>query len=315
MTLTPRWLLPASLLLVSSVASAVDYTEEEPNDAFPPAYLTGNPIFNPGDRLLGSVDGSASDIDSQYLRFAGTGAPGIYRYTFTLATNNAAADTALDLYDTSASGFYIARSDDTSTSVSAPALRFDHLDLTGGTTAFGLDVYSFDDEVFNYNVTFSRQAVTPTALGSLNGAFSGTVVDTGAAGNWYTFTVGEGALSLATTGALDTEFVIYNSTGVAVAASDDTGTNPNASVTGVNLAAGTYYLSLGQYNVLYDYNLTTGVPVGWNVAGVGHGTTQAAQGTFGFNGTFTPSAVPEPASMAALGFGALALLRRRARKS
>ena len=315
MTLTPRWILPAFLALTASVASAVDYSEEEPNDAFPPSFLTGNPLLTPGtDRFVGNFDAAGGDFDLQYLRVAAGGAPGIYRYTFSVASDNAGADTAIDLFDASDSGFFLARSDDNGTTLATPPAVFDHLDLTGAAdTTFGVEIFGFGNTAadnFNYAVSIAREEIIPDNLGALNGAFATTVDDLGVGGNWFTFTAGAGTLSLATTGDLDTEFVIYDSAGNAVIASDDTSvTDFNASIADFALTGGTYYLSTGQFNLLYDYNLTTGEEIGWDRAGVGRGFDPAGRASFGLSGSFTP--VPEPASMAALGLGALALIRRR----
>lgn len=147
----------------------------------------------------------------------------------------------------------------------------------------------------------------PTGIDSQVG---GSSTATLAAGQvlFYQFDYTGGALSFDTEGTTlsgtnDTELGLYDSAGVLVDLDDDSGTG-NLSLLSFadgELAAGQYYLAVGAFNTVFEGDFLAS-----------SGSTQT--GSLVVNGLSPASPVPEPASMAALGVGALALLRRRSRR-
>jgi hypothetical protein len=180
---------------------------------------------------------------------------------------------------------------------------------------------------------YSTSSNYDTADLSFNTTLSGSTI------NWYKFTLVEGtsptvkyldidlfATGTSGPGAPDTEIGVYDSLGNRIADDDDDGhawrsaltfgnTTPrtmppdpfgfwdglDANGRDGNLAAGTYWLAIGLYNTTFGES-------NWTVTSnaTGNGVAQV---------NFRTDAVPEPATMAALGLGVAALARRRARKS
>lgn len=124
---------------------------------------------------------------------------------------------------------------------------------------------------------------------------------------------------------VDTELGLYSSTGALVATDDDDGyglfsrltfgaTSPTRQFTqtgtmsartaanGIDgtLAAGTYWLAVAQFNTVFN-------ATDWSVTSAGAGDADPFRLEFRTN---TPSSVPEPASLAILGLGVIALIRR-----
>lgn len=176
---------------------------------------------------------------------------------------------------------------------------------------------------------FSTSAAYNTADLSINASLTGATI------NWYKFKIDEStaaagkyldidlfATAASGAGAPDTEIGIYNSLGNMVANDDDDGHSLRSALTfgnttsrtmppdpfgftnGVaangrdgNLTAGTYWLAVGLFN-------TTFGSTNWTV-------TSNATGTGVAQVNFRTDAVPEPATMAVLGLGAAAMIRRR----
>ena len=88
-------------MIVSAVASfAKNYPEVEPNNSFPPSFFTNNPVLESGDTISGSIN-PAGDIDQFYITCFGGGLPGVYRYTFDVASGS---DTYLEIFDATTGG-------------------------------------------------------------------------------------------------------------------------------------------------------------------------------------------------------------------
>jgi len=118
---------------------------------------------------------------------------------------------------------------------------------------------------------------------------------------WYSFSHAGGAFLVDTVGSAlgpdnDTELFLYASSGVLIAANDDTtGLNLLSRISIADLAAGDYFLAAG----------------GWNMVGSGGWTvssTSGESGTIVINGL---TAVPEPGAAALVLAAAAAGLRRR----
>ncbi|MBS1701477.1 MAG: PEP-CTERM sorting domain-containing protein [Armatimonadetes bacterium] len=113
----------------------------------------------------------------------------------------------------------------------------------------------------------------------------------------------------------DTELALYTSTGTLLGNDDDGGTGTLSLLTPGVLADGDYYILAGGYNSTFANgfafagNATGNVNVNINGTSVYAGNHPA--GTFDVLEFTVGSPVPEPASFAVLGLGAVALLRRR----
>lgn len=150
-----------------------------------------------------------------------------------------------------------------------------------------------------------------------------TANHTGGAIRWYSFTLNSAVdNALATwldidseTSNFDTEIGLYTSTGALIASDDDDGSGTQSQLSfgqtaptrtigtsvGGNgrdgaLGPGTYYIAVGGFNTTFgpDFNVTT--------------TSTNTTGVFNLN---IRTNVPEPASLALLALGGLALIRRR----
>lgn len=113
----------------------------------------------------------------------------------------------------------------------------------------------------------------------------------------------------------DTELALYTSTGTLLGNDDDGGTGTLSLLTPGVLADGDYYIVAGGYNSTFANgfafagNATGNMNVNVNGTSVYAGSHPA--GTFDVLEFTVGSPVPEPASFAVLGLGAVALLRRR----
>jgi hypothetical protein len=303
------------LMALALPACAADYTESEPNNDFPPSFLPGNPLFVSGDRLLGQRNPGESDL--HYFRFAGAGAPGIYRYELNMTEGE---DGSLLLFDASPDGFFLSSNDDYPGNGARPRLFFDHFDPTGAETTWGIEVDGFTT-VFDYAVQINRTLAPITSLGMIDvaGGSGNGVVEAGQ-GTWFSFTTSrEGILTLETSGDLDTELALFDSQGNTLFGNDDIDPTNLLSRVEKLVPAGTYYAAIGAFNSSYNWNTSVNAPIGWDRNGFGSFTdgffSDFETGPVGLNIGFQ-AAVPEPGSVALLvagGLSALGLIARRRR--
>lgn len=306
-------LILLGLMAVALPASAADHAESEPNDDFPPNFLPGNPLFVNGDRLVGRH--TTDDTDLQYIRYAGAGAPGIYRYELNMVEGE---DGFIALFDADPnSGWNLSINDDFPGNGVRPRLFFDHFDTTGADTTFGVEVFGFSSE-FNYAVKFDRTAVAVDALGNIGTGSSGvggTILP--GRGNWYSFNlVQDGLLTLETDGDVDTELALFDSNGNTIGGDDDGGVGLLSKIS-TQLKAGTYYVAVGGYNSTYNWDTDAGAPLGWDRNGFGSFTDGFFEdfqtGDFRLN-IGLQSVVPEPGSLALLLTGGISVLGLAARR-
>ena len=306
-------LVIVSLLSLTIPAFATDAPEVEPNDNFPPTTI--GTVFQSGDHLTGSI--TEGDIDQHYLTVAGAGSPGIYRYDFNLATGG--GDSIMSLYDATPAGNFLGVNDDFGGSLSS-RLFFDHFDTSGTNTTWGVDIEGLDTtDTFDYSLAVTRTPVSIAPLGNVSG---GTISLTGTTergrSNWYSFTLGQttASLTLDTLGVAssddDTVMTIFDAQGNPIGANDDISANDfRSSLTLNDLAAGTYYVAAGRFNLRSNLSYVTGNLRPWDRSGVGSFSLDP-DGALNFSPGTT--AVPEPGSIALfLGMGVCGagFLRRR----
>lgn len=300
-------------LLAAVPASAADYFEFEPNNDFPPSFLPGNPVFLSGDRLLGQRNPGESD--KHYLRFGGTGAPGLYRYEVNMAEGG---DGFLALFDTSHVGFNLSINDDfPGNDNGRPRLFFDHFDKTGGETVWGVEVDGFSGN-FDYAVEFHRTPIPIASIGLIGaaGGVGAGEVEAGR-GSWFSFsTAQEGQLVLETSGDFDTEIALFNGHGETINANDDSDSSLLSRIQTV-LPAGTYYIAVGGFKANYDWDSFFESPVGWDRDGFGSFTdgffSDFQQGPVGLHIGFTAT-TPEPGAGTLLAAGVAVAAGWRCRK-
>jgi hypothetical protein len=154
----------------------------------------------------------------------------------------------------------------------------------------------------------------PTSMSDVYNVDNGNII-------WSKFTLGSSVLAsdllqvdtagstTAAGGTMDTELGLFDSSGLLLATNDDVnGSADRTSRIGygsapfgggaATLAAGTYYVAAGTFNVAYGNGF------------VATSTATSTGNSLHMNMTYN-AAVPEPASLAVLGLGALALIRRR----
>jgi hypothetical protein len=303
------------LLLSSPVLSQIDYHEEEPNETLPASFLSGNPLFLPGDRLIGSI--SPDDIDAHYIRFKGAETPGIYRYTFYLYDRNqAGGDPVLFLFDTHDSPFLLGAYDDFPGLGLNSRVIFDHFDTTGNDLVYGVGIAGATPfEEFDYAVEWSRERTPVTALGALAGGFRQVVgANSPGEGDWYSFTLDqERSLSIDTLGSelADTELALFDENGNTIAGNDDIDLFGGITAARIEtrLPAGTYYVTVGPFDSQYNWNNLLNEPLGWDRAGF---SADIFSGRYQLNF----HVVPEPGSLFTLasGLSCLALFLKRRRR-
>jgi hypothetical protein len=327
----------ASLAMVG-FASATDYFESEPNDSKAAANM-----FNmlSGDRIIGnSISAATTGLDYFLVRTAGGSTPGIYMNRMTLTTSGTAGHTGtlrgLNQTGTASTfvggvvvpgtGGTIGVTDTTlqTTSTTTTPPRFNQWYTFGRAADMYYRVTGTATTTADYEATLTSSAVTPTHLGSFQ------------PGNLKISTINQGHTS-------DTEILVYDSNFNAMAGylNDDyftsTGTGVLQAELNRSFGAGRYYLAISNFNtannlasptdertptgavtdfadVLVNTSTTVNVNIGFAITD-GLGTTQfqaTKVGPYDVN-FYSIDVVPEPASMAALGLGALALIRRRKR--
>ena len=316
MRFTPGLIL-LGLMAIALPATAADHAESEPNDDFPPNFLPGNPLFVNGDRLVGRH--TTDDTDLQYIRYAGAGAPGIYRYELNMVEGE---DGFIALFDADpTTGFNLSINDDFPGNGTRPRLFFDHFDTTGADTTFGVEVFGFSSE-FDYAVQFNRTAVAVNDLGHIGtgGSVASGTLQPGR-GAWHSLTLDQaGLLTLETEGDVDTELALFDSNGNTIGGDDDGGVGLLSKIS-AQLQAGTYYVAVGGYNSTYNWDLDEGQQLGWDRNGFGSFTdgffVDFESGPYSLNVGLQVAAVPEPGSLALLltgGVSALGLMARRRRR-
>ena len=162
-------------------------------------------------------------------------------------------------------------------------------------------------EAFWTDLSFTAQASPPPPSAD-DTELGGSLTTTLTAGEvkFYEFDYTGGAFTIDTFGSLltssnDTELALFNSGGLLVGLNDDADTTTllsSLSFADGALAAGTYYLAASAFSTTFENGFLAT-------------STSPNVGSLVINGIKPAAPVPEPATMAALGFGALALLRRR----
>ncbi len=322
----PLALLP--LLAASATTLAATFNETEPNDS----KATANALsLAPGDIVAGTSTGSSAtvpgvgSIDYFRLGFAAA-APGIYLNTLTLNAQASGAFLGQIVGFTQTNG--VVNPDQITAQVSS--INETNNDRVNRFYSFGAPFtvnYSVSGSASTtnpYAATYTRTAVAPVALGALS---AGNVVISTAAGN------------------VDSELALYDANFNLVAQNDDEISSTNTVGTSriaANLAPGTYTLAVSNINLAtnapsdandafrggnvldgpgFVLNSSSGqnlsIPVAFtDAAGASLSATYLKTNKYGvgFYSFTVAQPVPEPATLAALGFGAAALLRRR-RKS
>jgi hypothetical protein len=317
-------------LTASSFGQFVEGGSAHATKATAQSYTLGNGNF---------IDGSvsvASQVDVYKIGLAAQ-APAIYRNQLTTSRRNGATATATTtVRGLSVSAGVINPASDVSTqSFSAVGANSDSLQQF---YSFGAatDIYHrvTGTTARDYRVTLSQSVITPTAI---TGTF--------APGN-YTFLTNGLDTDGINSNEVDTEIVLYNSSFGIVAQNDDiSGTSFVSSIT-ANLAAGTYYFAISDFDVtthqgpapsdgnqggdVMDFAgtvLNSSVfQTGFNQATIDLSFAMTAPSgsqqisgikseRFGINwySFEVANPVPEPASMLVLGIGALGIAAKRRR--
>jgi len=340
----------AALLLTAAIAApapalAIDYTQS--GTGFPISALPGDPVFRPGDRLVGFVPAGATSVGTrrtQYVTFEGTGAasPGPYRYTFTVDAVDADGQTPsadMFLYDTNTpNGGAVPFLFGTDYTLANPdglaRLRFDAFDRVPGadqTFGFGFAGDTFDPDFstdYNFTMSWERTLAPVAEVGAVLPGDDFTLLETATESfaNWYTFTLAEAGLLTVDTShpdaslQLDTIMALYGVDGTTLFGDDDGGVG-SGSLINVSLPAGTYFLSLGLYSLAapqaINWNDGDDVPLGWSRDG--HGPS-ASRGNETYQVRFSlgapAAAVPEPGALGLLAIGMTAAAgSRRVRRA
>jgi len=118
-----------------------------------------------------------------------------------------------------------------------------------------------------------------------------------------------------TTGVTDTQIALYTASGTLVASDDDSGIDLLSSITATGLAQDKYILVVGSYSSLFldgmalpGYDSLAYGAYNLNLNGTSVATGSLAAGEFK---TYSFEVVPEPGTMAVVGLGIAALIRRR----
>ena len=183
--------------------------------------------------------------------------------------------------------------------------------INTGTYYLSIDAFQNDTGAFNGTLDLAAPADAPPSTQAMQG---GSLSYTQSAGqvSWFVFDYDGGDLTIDTIGSdvpdpaggtfvNDTELGLYDANGLLVTTDDDgadTGAQGESQIDLFvgDIPAGTYYLAVGTFNTVFNDNFDV--------------TSDSADtGTIVVNGIST--AVPEPTSLALLGLGGLALIRRR----
>lgn len=287
----------SALIGFACLGRAVNYPEQEPNNTFPPNYLSSNPVFLPGDSLVGNMP--LGDVDQHYLMLAPPGTAGIYRYTFDYTA--AGQDTIFELFDSSTNGTIMARNDDYPGRSGESIGIFEHVNPTGEGWNAGvrMRMYAFTGQANTTRLTIFRTRLIPDNLSTLpTGVTTRTGINgLGGTGNWFEFSLAkESDFILDTIGSpanTDTELVLFNAnTGQTISASDDINPSLNnfASSLSVRLPAGRYYAAVGRYRMAYNFNPATQQDRGWLLEGFGnYSDGNSTSGAFTLNLRVTPA--------------------------
>lgn len=310
----------ALLALSGATFAQTTFNESEPNDTKATA---DSFTVAPGDSLAGVTQ--SNEIDRYNLNFAA--APRAI-YFNTLTTSGSGFTGGLKGLALTSTGAINPASDPTAQFLVAPengTTRINRFYTFGQATSVGFEIAGTGNAV-NYTVDLTQSVVTPTAVGTsfLPGAF----------------TINAGGNSIAQ----DTDIVLYDSQSNAIGTNNDLSTTTFASRLTLNLAPGTYTLAISDGNlianlgpdanealnegpdsytnvfenagVLASFSSTQGLSLPLTISDGQGGTYSASYSKttrygVGFYQFTVAQPVPEPATMAALGLGALALIKRR----
>lgn len=313
-------LLTLSAFVVAASSFAVTWTETEPNDT----WLTPNTFSGvaAGDNITGVTTGSS-------LTLAGIGSADHFRIN-TAATALGVWRNRLTIDAPGHTGALVGRTTTSATSSTAiqssstlttPA-RMNQWYSFGGVSTVDYKVTGVSTTTAGYSAVMTQDAVSVTSLGSVLAGL-------------HSF----GTLAAGTS---DTEIFLLDINGNILQQNDDTAATGYDSKMQYNLVAGqTYYIGVGRFNTAGNLQTVLGagnndelgtyssgsfftgggmLASGSNTAGnylLDMDGVQVGSGTFVSNTDayrvdfYSVQAVPEPTSMAALGLGALAMLRRR----
>lgn len=312
-------------ICVRPVAASV-FPESEGNDSKATANLVSGIIA--GDSITGaSTSSSGAGIDTFRVQ-TGALAPAIYRHRLTLTTGGTAGHTGSIRGLTQSAGVISATDTafQTSSTTTTPA-RFNQWYGFGGGEEVYYRVTGGTSTTAPYSATLTSDLINPVDLGNIDvGSITG--------GSLTLTSVGQTGASQT-----DTDLVVLDSNfqGIAGYLNDDTFSSTSLGSTLSRLfTPGVYYVAISNFNLsnglaspadddfrsgsVLDFagavantSTTANLNVSFNISGGLGGDVPAALTKVGaYDVAFAKfTVVPEPATLSLLGFGIMALIRRR----
>ncbi|MCB9852203.1 MAG: PEP-CTERM sorting domain-containing protein [Phycisphaerales bacterium] len=322
-----RGTLPAILVIALGVRSAAAsvFPETEGNDSKAAANVVSGILA--GDSITGtSTSSSGAGIDTFRVQ-TGALAPAIYRHRLTLTTAGTAGHTGSIRGLTQSAGVISATDTalQTSSSTTTPA-RFNQWYGFGSQEEIYYRVTGTSSTTMPYSATLTSEVIVPLDLGSID-------VGSIAGGNLTITSVGQTGASQT-----DTDLVVLDSNfqGIAGYLNDDEIGPTAGSVLTRLFTPGVYYVAISNWNLanslaspvdddfrsgnvldfagaIADSSTTANLNVSFSINGGLGGNVPAALTKVGaFDIAFAKfTVVPEPATLSLLGFGVMALIRRR----